>query len=794
MLTPYRADVNAAVRRYIEARGCEVPVFGSFNEEDDHARRPHLRRRRSATPRSTSGATRGSTRSSWRAPACAWPRRRPRSKPRSASPSRRATMPWPGTPCASPGSPIRCEAGGACSRTPADHSGPHNRPSQARGNDGDHETLRGAARIARSRELADMNEPTDAGAGNLAGAGLRRTPDVPATSASLGPTATILAGAATVAALYLGRDVLIPLALAILLSFALGPLVTWLYRRGLPRVPAVLTVMLLVTVLFVGFAALVASQLTHLAQQLPTYEYNLRLKAREVAEAAPGAGVITRTADFLRDFSREIDRITEGRRARSPRLSATPAGETSAAHPGRGPSAAATAAGGAVRVRRSPVAADRDGRHRPRVHRLRAAPARGPARPHDPAVRPWRCPPHHRRDQRCGQADRPLPADAARGQCPLRPAGRDRPVPDRSAQCAALGRASHRSALHPLSWARSWRRLCRLRCRSRWTRVGPPQSSPSPCSSRSSCSPTTCSSPGCTARAQASRRSPSSSPRCSGPRLWGPVGLLLATPLTVCLVVLGRHVPQLQFFEVLLGDQPVLAPEVKLYQRILAGDPHEAGELAEEQLEERPLLEVLDAVVSARAGVRRPGSAAGRPRPRSRDDRRRPLHRGGGGPRRSDRAARRRRPPSRRDPAFSASAHGPGWTRSRPRCSCSFSGRRATKPRRPMRPPCSTAARPPAPGTSYACPIWMPGPCDRRDRLLLRLRARLGREARYGICLWGASADEAEQARAVTRAELVATSLAQAVELIGAAPGTRLRSHQRSATPRRPRSVHHRIL
>ena len=57
-------------------------------------------------------------------------------------------------------------------------------------------------------------------------------------------------------------------------------------------------------------------------------------------------------------------------------------------------------------------------------------------------------------------------------------------------------------------------------------------------------------------------------------------------------------------------------------------------------------------------------------------------------------------------------------------------------------------------------------------RLLLRLRARLGREVRYGICLWGASADEAEQARATTRAELVATSLAQAVELIGTAPAT----------------------
>jgi hypothetical protein len=57
-------------------------------------------------------------------------------------------------------------------------------------------------------------------------------------------------------------------------------------------------------------------------------------------------------------------------------------------------------------------------------------------------------------------------------------------------------------------------------------------------------------------------------------------------------------------------------------------------------------------------------------------------------------------------------------------------------------------------------------------RLLLRLRARLGREARYGICLWGASVGEAEQARVVTRAELVATSLAQAIELIGAARST----------------------
>src|SRR5690606_9914091 len=68
--------------------------------------------------------------------------------------------------------------------------------------------------------------------------------------------------------------------------------------------------------------------------------------------------------------------------------------------------------------------------------------------------------------------------------------------------------------------------------------------------------------------------------------LWGPVGLLLSTPLTVCLVVLGRHVPQLAFFDVLLGDEPALAPEVRFYQRLLARDPEEAEEIADEFLEE----------------------------------------------------------------------------------------------------------------------------------------------------------------------------------------------------------------
>ncbi|HZH10764.1 MAG TPA: AI-2E family transporter [Microvirga sp.] len=78
--------------------------------------------------------------------------------------------------------------------------------------------------------------------------------------------------------------------------------------------------------------------------------------------------------------------------------------------------------------------------------------------------------------------------------------------------------------------------------------------------------------------------------------LWGPVGLLLATPLTLCLVVLGRHVERLEFLDVLLGDRPALTPAENLYQRMLAGDPDEALDSAELLLKERSLTSYYDEV------------------------------------------------------------------------------------------------------------------------------------------------------------------------------------------------------
>ena len=78
--------------------------------------------------------------------------------------------------------------------------------------------------------------------------------------------------------------------------------------------------------------------------------------------------------------------------------------------------------------------------------------------------------------------------------------------------------------------------------------------------------------------------------------LWGPVGLVLSTPLTIVLVVLGHHVSRLEFLDVLFGDSPALAPHEVFYQRMLAADPVEAGLQARDFLRERPVFAYFDEV------------------------------------------------------------------------------------------------------------------------------------------------------------------------------------------------------
>lgn len=79
--------------------------------------------------------------------------------------------------------------------------------------------------------------------------------------------------------------------------------------------------------------------------------------------------------------------------------------------------------------------------------------------------------------------------------------------------------------------------------------------------------------------------------------LWGPLGLLMATPLTVCVVVLGRHVPGLASIGTLMADTPALAPEFSYYQRLLARDPSEAADIIERHIKAEPWGSVYDSLL-----------------------------------------------------------------------------------------------------------------------------------------------------------------------------------------------------
>jgi len=79
--------------------------------------------------------------------------------------------------------------------------------------------------------------------------------------------------------------------------------------------------------------------------------------------------------------------------------------------------------------------------------------------------------------------------------------------------------------------------------------------------------------------------------------LWGSMGLLLATPLTVCLVVLGKHFPGLEFLSTLMADSPALSPDVSYYQRLLARDQGEAAEIIQRHVASEAAESVYDAVM-----------------------------------------------------------------------------------------------------------------------------------------------------------------------------------------------------
>ena len=109
----------------------------------------------------------------------------------------------------------------------------------------------------------------------------------------------IIVGAVT-AALYLGRGIAIPVAIAILISFSLGPPVSWLHRRHFGRIPAIIAVVVPALVAVAAFAYVVTAEVGRLANNIPAYRTNIESKINNVASALPSRAALDRGTDFLR--------------------------------------------------------------------------------------------------------------------------------------------------------------------------------------------------------------------------------------------------------------------------------------------------------------------------------------------------------------------------------------------------------------------------------------------------------------------------------------------------------------
>jgi predicted PurR-regulated permease PerM len=424
------------------------------------------------------------------------------------------------------------------------------------------------------------------------------TPVVPTgTSASpVSVTALLAAIVVVVGALYLGRDILIPLALAILLSFLLAPLVVRLRRLGLGRIPAVLAVVLLLFVALLGLGAIVGSQMVHLAENMPTYEWNLRSKIRDLRIAMPTGGVVERTSEMLRNLGQELNKATapDDQAAKSVAEPEAPkpvpvevqAPPLQTLREVGGPLVAPIATAGLVAVFVIFMLLQREDL-RDRVIRLVTARdvARATEAMDDAAKRISR----YLLMQLVinilygipigvGLYFLGVPNPALWGLL----ATVLRFIPYVGPVIAALFPIALSFAIAP-GWTLPLLTIALFVTLELFSNN---VLEPWLYGSSTGLSPV--------AILVAA---------VFWTALWGPAGLLLSTPLTFCLVVLGRHVPQLGFFHVLLGDEPALDPEVKFYQRLLARDPEEATELAEDYLEAESLEKLYDAVIMPALGL-----------------------------------------------------------------------------------------------------------------------------------------------------------------------------------------------
>jgi predicted PurR-regulated permease PerM len=407
-----------------------------------------------------------------------------------------------------------------------------------------------------------------------------RTSGTPPTS--LG---TLAVAVVTVVSLYFGREVFVPMALAILLSFALGPPVLLLHRWHLGRVPAVIVAVLLAFSIIGGIGTFVGTQLAHLAADLPGFQANIAQKIHSLRDSTGKGGVVDRTSKMMKNLDKEIEKPAET----DDRTAASQSGANS-------PSI----------KQQSPVP----------VEVRQAAPT--PLQLIYGVVAPLLQPVItagivivfviffllQREDLRDRFIRLAGAGDLRRTTVALDDAARrlSRYLLTQTAVNASFG-VLVGSGLWFIGVPNSglWGILGMLLRFIPY--IGPIIAAALPMTVALAVDPgwsmllwTT----GLFVVVELTTGQViepwlyGHSTGLSGiavvvaaafwTLLWGPIGLLLSTPLTMCLVVLGRHVEHLQFLEVLLGDQPALAPEESFYQRILADDPDEASHLAEEFL------------------------------------------------------------------------------------------------------------------------------------------------------------------------------------------------------------------
>jgi predicted PurR-regulated permease PerM len=414
--------------------------------------------------------------------------------------------------------------------------------------------------------------------------------------ALLSAVATAILATMIIAMLYFGREIFVPIALAILLSFVLAPLVAILQRIHVPRGFAVVSVVILAFALIFAMGSLLATQLTQLAGDLPRYQSTISEKIQSFRDTKAGRGTLERASDMLKDLSKELDKPKDAApaaasssvvRANSTRPQTPVPVEVRQPDPGAleslraliSPLVHPLATTGIIIIFVIFILLQREDL-RNRIIRLAGSYdlQRTTAALDDAA----------RRLSRLfltqlivngafgvviglGLWLIGIPSAILWGIL----AAVLRFVPYIGAVIAAAFPLALAVAVDP-----GWSML--LWTLTLFVIVEPVV--------------------GHVIEPMVYGRSTGLSPvavvasATFWTALWGPIGLVLATPLTVCLVVLGRHVERLEFLDVMFGDRPALSPPEIFYQRMLAGDPTEAAEKAEQFLKERSLASYYDEV------------------------------------------------------------------------------------------------------------------------------------------------------------------------------------------------------